>query len=153
MSETVTSEPTYYLSTFRHGVDGKRRVQVPAKWCPEPPAALTLIPWPNGAQAEASLLVLPPDRMLALAEKIRGMSFADPEAQALMRLIGSKSASVTVDRAGRICIPEAMAKGAGIDKEALFVGLVDRFQIWNPERYEAVGAADAALTPAAFKLV
>jgi len=42
---------------------------------------------------------------------------------------------VTLDKGGRICLPEAMAKAAVIDKEAMLVGLVDRFEIWNPERY------------------
>jgi len=28
------SETIYYNSLFRHGVDEKRRVQIPAKWLP-----------------------------------------------------------------------------------------------------------------------
>ena len=46
-----------------------------------------------------------------------------------------------------------MAKAVGIDKEAVLVGLVDRFEIWSPERYETVSAVDAALLPEAFKLI
>lgn len=101
------------------------------------------------------MLVLPPAEMNALADKIRAMPFADPKASALRRLLGSKSASVTLDKAGRICVPENMAKAAGIEinGEAMMVGLVDRFEIWNPERYETVSAVDAALLPEAFKLI
>ncbi len=91
--------------------------------------------------------------MKALAEKIRAMPFADSKAQTLRRLLGSKSDSVTLDKAGRICLPETMARAVGIENEAVLVGLVDRFEIWNPERYETVSAADAALLPEAFKLI
>ncbi|MDB6065477.1 MAG: cell division protein MraZ [Pedosphaera sp.] len=144
----------YYHSQFRHGVDEKRRVQIPAKWRPsQPDTELTLILWPNGVQPNACLLVLPPAEMHALAEKIRAMPFADPKASALRRLLGSKSASVSLDKAGRICVPEAMAKAVGIEQEAMLVGLVDRFEIWNPERYDTVSAVDAALLPEAFKLI
>ncbi|MDB6018903.1 MAG: MraZ protein [Pedosphaera sp.] len=154
MPNTTTNELIHYHSLFRHGVDEKRRVQIPAKWRPSAPdVEFTLILWPNGAQADACLLVLPPAEMNALADKIRAMPFADSKAQALRRLLGSKSANVTLDKAGRICLPEEMAKAVGIDKEAVLAGLVDRFEIWSPERYETVSAVDAALLPEAFKLI
>jgi MraZ protein len=154
MSSPEAIEVIHYHSLFRHGLDEKRRVQIPAKWRPsQPDVEFTLILWPNGAQPDACLLVLPPAEMNALAEKIRAMSFADPKASALRRLLGSKSASVSLDKAGRICLPEAMAKAVGIEDEAILVGLVDRFEIWNPERYQKVSAVDEALLPEAFKLI
>ncbi len=48
MGSTKNTEPTYYNSRFRHGVDEKRRVQIPAKWRPQKPTGeLTLILWPR----------------------------------------------------------------------------------------------------------
>ncbi len=154
MPITGSNEIIRYHSLFSHGVDDKRRVQIPSKWRPsQPDVELTLILWPNGAQADACLLVLPPMEMDALAAKVRAMPFADPKASALRRLLGSKSASVTVDKAGRICLPETMAKAVDIGSQAILVGLLDRFEIWKPERYETVSAMDAALLPEAFKLI
>ena len=154
MSEASNNETIYYHSLFRHGVDEKRRVQIPAKWRPsQPDVELTLILWPNNGIADANLLVLPPREMAALAEKIRQMPFADPKASALRRLIGSKSASVTLDKSGRICLPDSMAKAVGIENEAVLVGLVDRFEIWSPARYSNVNAVDEALLSEAFKLI
>jgi DNA-binding transcriptional regulator/RsmH inhibitor MraZ len=46
-----------------------------------------------------------------------------------------------------------MAKAASIGKEAMLVGLVDRFEIWSPERYETASAVDEELLPEAFKLI
>ncbi len=46
-----------------------------------------------------------------------------------------------------------MAKPAVIDKEAMLVGLVDRFEIWNPERYLTASAVDDQMLPEAFKLI
>ena len=154
MPNVSINELIYYNSLFRHGVDEKRRVQIPAKWRPsQPDVEFTLILWPNGQQSEACLLVLPPAEMSALADKIRAMPYADPKAAALRRVLGSKSATVTLDKAGRICLPESMAKAVEIEGEAVLIGLFDRFEIWNPERYEKVSAVDAALLPEAFKLI
>jgi MraZ protein len=154
MSQSASNEPIYYNSFYRHGVDEKRRVQIPAKWRPtDGEIQLTLILWPKGTMQEACLLVLPPDEWTALVQKLKSMPFADPKAEALRRLLGKKSDRVTLDKGGRICLPEAMAKAAAIDKDAMLVGLVDRFEIWNPERYKAASVVDEELSPEAFKLI
>src|SRR5207249_12148971 len=153
MPSEEISEPVYYTSSYRHGVDEKRRVQVPAKWRPAEPEVLTLVLWPKGTLPEACLLVLPPREWEALVQKLKLMPFADPKAEALRRLLGKKSDRVTLDKGGRICLPEAMAKAAAIDEEAILVGLLDRFEIWNPERYETASTVDDQLLPEAFKLI
>ena len=43
--------------------------------------------------------------------------------------------------------------GADIKDEATLVGLLDRFEIWNPERFSRVKSADAVLAQEAFKLM
>lgn len=154
MSSTETIAPIFYNSTFRHGVDDKRRVQIPAKWRPQQAdVELTLILWPSAGMKDACLLVLLPEEMAQLVAKLKAMPFADPKAESLRRLLGRKSASVTLDKSGRICLPDSMAKAVGIEKEAVFVGLVDRFEIWNPERLDQASTVDDALQEEAFKLI
>jgi DNA-binding transcriptional regulator/RsmH inhibitor MraZ len=46
-----------------------------------------------------------------------------------------------------------MARAAGIKDEAMLVGLLDRFEIWNPSRHENVKAADAVHAPKAFEMM
>jgi MraZ protein len=140
----------YYNSTYCHGVDDKRRVQIPAKWRPSTEVEFTLILWPRGTVTEACLLVLPPEEWIALVNKLKAMPFANPKVESLRRLIGTKSDRVALDKAGRICLPEAMAKAVGIESQAMLVGLVDRFQIWNPERYQAAKAEDEISSSDAF---
>jgi MraZ protein len=148
------NEPIFYTSTYHHGVDEKRRLQIPAKWRPpDIDVHFTLIPWPKGIYREACLLVLPPEEWNALAGKLKTMPFADPKAEALRRLLGGKADRVSLDKAGRICLPEKMAKAVGIESEVVLVGLVDRFEIWSPERYQSANAVDEELAPEAFKLI
>jgi transcriptional regulator MraZ len=154
MSATVSSEVIFYNSLYRHGVDDKRRLQIPAKWRPaEANVEFTLILWPKGAMQDACLLVLPPPEWLALVQKLKALPFADPKAEVLRRIIGRKSDRVALDKSGRICLPEGMAKAAGLEKEAVLLGLVDRFEIWNPERFEAISAVDEHLSPEVFQQI
>ena len=153
MTDSKATGRTYYNSCYKHGIDEKRRMQIPAKWRPETEGTeLTMILWPKH-QAGHCLRVLPPEEMDALMRDIDAMPNGDPNKVVLKRFIGSESIQITVDKAGRIVLPEAMARAAGIKDEAVLVGLLDRFEIWNPARYENVKAADAVVAHEAFKLM
>ena len=153
MSSNDSNDPIYYNSVYRHGVDEKRRVQVPAKWRPvEADVEFTLILWPQAKEGPC-LRVLPPKEMAELMRDIDAMPNTDPKKVALKRFIGGESVQVALDKAGRICLPEGMTGKAGILDQAVLVGLLDRFEIWNPERYEAVKAADAVMAHEAFKMM
>jgi MraZ protein len=153
MESEKSSAPTYYNSLYKHGVDEKRRVQIPAKWRPaEPNVEFTLIVWPKSKDGPC-LRVLPPEEMAKMMRDIQTMPNSDPNKVVLKRFIGSESVQVAVDKAGRICLPDMMASAAGIKDEAILVGLLDRFEIWNPERYEKVRASDAVMAQEAFKMM
>ena len=146
-------EPTYYNSSYRHGVDEKRRVQIPAKWRPgESGVEFTLVLWPKAKEGPC-VRALPRRQMVALMRDIDAMPNSDPSKVVLKRFIGSESVQAPLDKVGRICLPEEMAKAAGISDEAVLVGLLDRFEIWNPERYEKVKTSDAIMAQEAFKLM
>jgi MraZ protein len=91
--------------------------------------------------------------MARLMAAIDEMPNDDPNKTVLKRFIGGASTQVTVDRGGRICLPEELAGQAGIRKEAVLVGLLDRFEIWTPDRFDKVKAADAVMATDAFKLM
>ena len=153
MELNETTEPTYYNSLYRHGVDTKRRVQIPAKWRPaEPGTELTLVLWPKAKEGPC-LRVFPPEQMAKLVREVNAMPNSDSNKVVLKRFIGSESVQVALDKAGRICLPEKMARDAGLGEEAVLVGLLDRFEIWSPERYEKVKASDAIMAQEAFKLM
>src|SRR5262245_9788922 len=153
MDSSETIEPIYYNSLYRHGVDDKRRLQIPAKWRPSSPGIeFTLILWPKAKEGPC-VRVLPPKQMAALMRDIDAMPNSDPNKGVLKRFIGSESIQAPVDKTGRICLPELIAKATGIADEAVLVGLLDRFEIWNPERYERVKASDEIMAQEAFKMM
>ena len=152
MPENGASLPIFYHALYRNSVDEKRRVQIPSKWRPESEVTFTLVLWKKG-QPNPCILALPPACMAALAQKLAEMPLSDKNAETLRRLFGTHSDTVTTDKSGRICLPEWMAKEAGLDKEAVLVGMVDRFQIWNPERHQATSELDNALNQDAYNLI
>ncbi len=154
MSITTSNATVRYCSRYTHGVDEKRRVQIPAKWrLPQSETELSLILWENNGNAGACLRVYPPEQFDALMQKIKLMSTSDPTAVALRRNLAKNCENVAMDKSGRICIPEEMAAKAGIqtDQPAVLAGALEWFEIWNATRYQSVDVSDDALSPESVK--
>jgi len=153
MSENGNSSPTYN-SRYDNVVDEKRRIQIPSKWRTDGEVEFLLLLWPNGPEMDACVMVFPPKAAQRFKEKVESLSFGDPRAEALRRLLGRKSDTVKSDKQGRITLPEGMAKAAGIVKGVSLIGMFDRFQIWNPTKYDGeILAGEQALATDAFGMI
>src|ERR1022692_3151678 len=114
MSAAQTKEPTYYNSCYRHGVDEKRRVQIPAKWRPDKDGtALTLMLWPQH-QAGSCLRVLPPTDMAKMKADIAAMPNGNPNKVVLKRCIGLVTVRPTRSKPWRISPLVEMEEAAGM---------------------------------------
>jgi MraZ protein len=143
----------FFNSRYLHGIDEKRRLQIPSKWRPEGEGVeFTVIAWPKH-QAGTCLRVLPPEKLEKLVAEIEAMPNSDPRKDVLRRVVGGNSEQVTLDKAGRICLPEAMANAAGIKNEAQLIGMFEQFEIWEPGRYKQVEAADGVHQAKAFEMM
>jgi len=140
MPDVSAIVPNFH-GNFPYGLDTNRRVMVPAIWRPKKPGVLfTVILWP--IKAEEYLLVLPPERWKVMLDKLKTKSLQDKRVASFERSLGSTSAQLTLDRVGRFCLPEHLTRPAGIEKQAVFVGRLDKFEIWNPDRLEASTSQD-----------
>lgn len=145
MSEPEDSLEKNYLGYASHGVDDKRRLQIPAAWRPsDSKIDLTMVIW-KGNKAGTCIRVFPPKETQALRSQLATMPNGDPKKRSLQWFLGQNSQTVTVDKSGRVCLPKRMAEEAGIGKEAVFVGLFDKFEIWNPERHAVQDATYTAV--------
>src|SRR5512138_1401118 len=114
MEPNGQSTRIYYNSSYEHGVDEKRRVQIPAKWRPsEPGVEFTVVLWPKSPDGPC-LRVLPPGQLARLMGDLDAMAGSNPNKTVLKRFIGSSSVQVSLDKAGRICLPDTMTQAAGI---------------------------------------
>lgn len=156
MGESKQTCATRYYAVYEHLVDEKRRVQIPAKW--RPPAEETdfeflLVLWQPQGQEYPCLLALPPQAVQALEDRVFKLSYADLRVETLRRVITKKSDSVRLDSAGRICLPQWLAEAAHIARKAVLVGMIDRFQIWNPDYYKVIEEQDKAREQEALALI
>jgi MraZ protein len=60
----------------------------------------------------------------------------------MQRLFFSKTHPMQLDASGRVVLPEKLRTFAGIKDEVVMVGVADRAEIWDRERWEAFEAAN-----------
>ena len=127
-----------FLSKYLNKVDKKGRVSVPATFRAE----LTGESYP-GIIVRPSFVSQAIDACGrdALQELQRGVGRFNPfteERAGFANAIFARSHPVPWDGEGRVIVPDDLLSHAEIDDRALFVGLGDTFQIWEPQRYAEV---------------
>jgi MraZ protein len=126
-----------FVSTYHNRIDAKGRVSVPA-----PFRAVIAQGGFDGVFCHPSLDARAIDAGgRPLVDTISGLldgldPYSDERDQLSTALFGL-SEILKFDQDGRVVLGEALRNHAGLGGEAVFVGLGDKFQIWNPERFAA----------------
>lgn len=140
------NDKIFYVGEFRHSLDAKNRLTVPAKWRfdgDEGDTSYLALPNPNG-----SITVYPPKMIEHLEEKITSVHMlGDPNKVRALTRIFSRAERFGCDKQGRINLTEKLIKHAGIAKEAVLAGLFTTFHIWSPERFTEHNGDEEGINP------
>ena len=123
---------TVFVGTFRHTVDDKNRVAIPAKWRAAARGAQEFYVLPDPKNC---LVALPASAMEKMLERADDISIGEYERRDVLRLISSRAHGTPCDKQGRINLTDTLLKHAGIEKEAVLIGVLTRFEIWSPARW------------------
>lgn len=128
-----------FVSTFETSLDTKGRVSVPAPFrhALEGGTRIFLYPALDGSPClEGGGDALMRQNQLTLSR----MSPNSMARKVFLNRTVSKAIELKLDDTGRIKIPEKHLTLAGISNDMVFVGAMDRFYVWQPERYAAFDA-------------
>jgi MraZ protein len=79
-----------------------------------------------------------------LAKRLDESPATDAEARLFRRLYFAQTESVDVDKAGRILVPDRLAKFAGLLKEIVLIGVRDHLELWDAAKWNAYVEANSA---------
>jgi MraZ protein len=120
-----------YTDSFGHAFDAKGRITVPSEWRqPTFEASLFVLP-----SSEACVRVYPGSWLSEIQEKLKILKDGDPVRRQVQTL-ASIAQSTTWDQQGRIMVKEKLRQRAGLKKEAVLVGLLTHFEIWDKTVWE-----------------
>ncbi|MDD4296726.1 MAG: division/cell wall cluster transcriptional repressor MraZ [Ruminiclostridium sp.] len=90
---------------------------------------------------EQCLYIYPKEEWLVLVEKLKkDMPSSKKSNREARKFFSSNAVECEVDKQGRILIPQHLREYATLDKELLFIGDLNKVEIWNPEKYEECDA-------------
>jgi MraZ protein len=113
-------------------MDAKGRLAIPARFR-DPFSGEAVIT----RGIDRCLSLYPVDAWQPLAEKVSALSISDPDARAFRRMVFAEAANVEFDRQGRILIPPDLRRYAGLEGEAVVVGMHTYVEIWSPSLWDA----------------
>jgi MraZ protein len=129
-----------FVSTFTNKIDTKGRVSVPASFrtvlAKDGLDGIYCYPSLDAPALDAGGQRLV-DKINALVEDLA--PYSDEKDQLATALFGS-SEVLTIDQDGRTTLPERLRDHAGITSHITFVGLGEKFQMWEPKRFESYQA-------------
>ncbi len=128
----MEKRPITYVSNFRHSLDSRSRVTVPASWRVDGDEGNYYLAW---IHPEGCIAVFPPEMQEEMVEKVKNAAQSNLQAQALLRQLFGNAAMLGCDKQGRILLNENLCKQAGISKDVVMVGLGRNFQIWSAEKW------------------
>jgi MraZ protein len=125
-----------YLGSHEHQIDDKGRLSLPAAFrrdVEERPLVLVQV-------HEGALTLYPQAAWSEVEGRLRDLLRLQPDARPYVLGVTANAQEVQPDRQGRILIPQRLLVAVGLRQSALVVGVIDRIEIWDPGRFEAMAA-------------
>ena len=119
-----------FTGEFRHSIDAKGRVAVPARFRAELATGAHVTRW-----IENCLAIFPNQAWERLAEKVGELRYADAGARAFSRFLFSGAFDVELDSQGRVVLPASLRDFVGLKGDAVVVGALDHIELWEPGRW------------------
>jgi MraZ protein len=82
------------------------------------------------------LVALTEAEFTATAEKIKQLPSSNPAVVAYKRYFLAPAATLIVDKAGRVNVPKELREYAGLEREVMWVGVVERIELWSKQRWD-----------------
>jgi MraZ protein len=124
-----------FKGTYHYRLDAKGRLPVPPPFRRE----LAL----GGARGlvvtllDECLAAYAPAEWERLAAQLVALPAFSKPVKGLARVLASRAADCELDVQGRIRLAPSLRTAAGLGREATVVGVLNRFEVWAPERWTA----------------
>ncbi len=133
MVKSGGSKTTIFLGQFEHAVDDKGRLFLPARFREKNSEARFIMT----QGLEQCLFLYPPQAWESLAAKLEDLPLSNKsEERAFKRTLLSAACEAEVDQQGRILIPQLLREYAGVNKDAVIIGVLRHVEVWAKERWE-----------------
>ncbi len=120
-----------FMGEYNHTIDAKGRLIVPSKF-----REILGDEFVVTKGLDDCLFVYPLDEWAHIEEAFRKVPLTNKKARSFVRFFFAGAASCEVDKQGRILLPQTLRAYAGLEKEIVSAGVLNRVEIWDKEKWE-----------------
>ena len=126
-----------FMGEYNHTVDTKGRLIVPSKFREQLGDEIVETKGLDGC-----LFVYSKSEWENIEEKFRNVPLTTKDARKFARFFFAGAASCEVDKQGRILLPVVLREYAGIEKDVVSVGVFNRVEIWDKDKWQESNSYD-----------
>ena len=119
-----------FMGEFNHSIDAKGRITIPSKFREDLGDEFVITLGLDGC-----LFLYPLNEWQDFVAELRKLP-GTKQARQLQRYFMAGAASCELDKQGRILIPAKLRQKAALEKEVVFVGVLNKIEIWSKENWD-----------------
>lgn len=137
ISEMRKAVIVMFMGQFEHTIDAKGRTIIPAKYREDLGDTFVVTRGLDGC-----LYLYPAIDWQEFADKLKNLP-SNLKNRQIQRQFLSKAMEVSLDKQGRILIPSMLREMAGLEKDVVFVGMMNHVEVWDKTRLEQEEVAES----------
>jgi MraZ protein len=126
------------IGKYTNSLDPKGRVFVPAAFRNDLGGRCVLT---RGSE-EKSLYIYPMEEWKKFVEKLQELPTSKKNSRMIIRHFCANAINCDLDSQGRILIPQELREKAELQKEVVFIGTVNKIELWNSENIKDMEVED-----------
>ena len=115
-----------FMGEYNHTIDAKGRLIIPSRFRELLGEEFVLTRGLDGC-----LSIYPMDEWVAFEEKLRALPLTNKDARTFSRFF----VACQLDKQGRILVPQTLRQFAGLDKDVVLTGNLNRIEVWSKEKW------------------
>ncbi len=131
----MESTAPMFIGTYEHTLDDKGRVAIPARFRDGLGARFFATKGLDGC-----LFLFPEDEWRRRQAELASLPLTMRDARAYSRLFLAGACECELDRQGRVNIPGYLREYAGIVRDVVVIGVMDRVEIWSRDAWREYSA-------------
>ena len=119
-----------FMGEYNHTIDAKGRLIIPARFRELLGEEFILTKGLDGC-----LSIYPMDAWETFETKLRALPLTNKNARTFTRFFVAGATNCELDKQGRILVPQTLREFAGLEKDVVLTGNLNRIEVWSKEKW------------------
>ena len=126
-----------FMGEYSHTIDTKGRLIIPSKFREELGETFVVTKGLDGC-----LFVFSDEEWKAFEIKLKSLPLTNKNASQFARFFVAGATPCELDKQGRILLPATLREFAGLEKDVVLTGMLNRIEIWSKEKWNENNSLD-----------